>query len=360
MTVPYRIGLVAGGTGGHVFPALACARCFLQRGAQVVFFTDGRAARYLDKDATMPIRQVIAARYTKVWLLPMMAVSFAVSCVQVGVLLLRYRVRHLVTFGGYVSLPFLLVGWLLRCRLIAHEQNAVLGRVNRWMLPYIDKLGLGFVPVRGVASKHKKKTVHTGTPVRPSIVRGVKRQNTKRQSGALHILVLGGSQGASVFAEMVPQAIAQLTSPMREKVRLVQQCRAGQEEELKARYGQLGVLAEVRAFFKDIDARLMWSDVVICRAGASMISELLVVGRPAIFVPYPHAMNDHQRINAAAVVAEGFGWSINEGEHAALAIRDILAGLSPAVVQAHKRAAKKLARTDADARVVNLVMEAQS
>ena len=362
MSAPSRIGLVAGGTGGHVFPALACARCLLERGAEVVFFTDSRTARYREADLAMPVRQVITARYTKMWRAPMMVVSFVLSCVQACLLLLRYRVRSLVTFGGYVSLPFLLAGWLFRCRLVAHEQNAVVGRVNRWMLPWVDRLALGFVPVRGVTNKHEKKTVHTGTPVRRTIVRAAKRRTSKDSKNTLHplhILVLGGSQGAGVFAEMVPQAIAGLNPQARQRIRVVQQCRPGQEQAIEARYKTLGVPVDVGTFFADIDARLLWSDVVICRAGASMISELLVVGRPAIFVPYPYAMNDHQRANAAAVLSQGFGWSIDEGHSAVPALRAILEGVLPSVLQAHVRAAQRIAKADADVRVANLVLEEQ-
>ena len=194
-----------------------------------------------------------------------------------------------------------------------HEQNAVLGRANRFLAPRARRIATSFDSVAGIAPSDRHKVHRTGNPVRPEIAALAGRAYAVPASdGPRHLLVTGGSQGASIFGRIVPPAIALLSPALRARLHVVQQCRAEDLDRVRDAYRALGVDAELRTFFDDMPARLTWAHLAVCRAGASTVAELTAVGMPAILVPYPHATDDHQTANARALEVSGGVWMIAE------------------------------------------------
>ena len=208
-----------------------------------------------------------------------------------------------VGFGGYPSIPALTAAWVLRAPRMIHEQNGVLGRVNQVFARRVDKVACGTWPTtlpHGVAGEH------TGNPVRAEII-AIREDGFPPlpEDGIFRLLVVGGSLGATVLSEVVPAAIAMLPRALLDRLQVVQQCREDDIEMVRAKYAELGVAAECAPYIKDFPERLRWAHLVIARAGASTVAELACAGRPAIFVPYPHAMDDHQTYNVVDMVEAG-------------------------------------------------------
>ena len=221
--------------------------------------------------------------------------------------------KAVVGFGGYPSFPSVFAASGLGIPTVIHEQNSVLGRANRLLAPRIGRIATSFPVTLMLADRDRNKIFVTGNPVRASVraLRHVPYPSVP-QDGKMHILVTGGSQGASMFSQVVPAAIAALPAALRSRVRIDQQCREADVEATKAAYAQLGVNADIAAFFVDLPARLAASHLVIARAGASTVSELAVAGRPAILVPLPTAMDNHQYFNANAFEDVGGGWVMTQ------------------------------------------------
>lgn len=299
-----RIALAAGGTGGHLFPAVALARELLSRRHQVTVLTDPRGAKF---DAGIQVRSVPASR------LAGGLVSKVIGALQLlrGVLaaawhLKRDKVELLVGFGGYPSVAPVLAAKLTGVPVVLHEQNAVLGRANVRLARFAKLVAASFPEVAGLSGDAKRLT---GNPVRAEAVAARSRPfQTPEVDGPLNLLVFGGSQGASVFSDVVPAACALLPERLRARLHVTQQARPDDVAATQAAYAGLGMAAEVSAFFNDLPDRMAGSHLIIARAGASTIAELLTIGRPAVLVPYPHAMDDHQTANAQAVDEEGAAW----------------------------------------------------
>jgi len=282
---------------------------------KLIFMTDKRGSRYLHGVPYFPVTMVRDVRYRQLFDMPLFIIRLGVSCLQSFILLWRWRVRRVIAFGGYVSLPCMAMGWLLGCRLFAHEQNARMGRVNRWCLPYIDGMALGFAETDGMARRYVGKTRHTHHVVRQDIIEAQERGDTHRHDGEkLTILVVGGSQGASVFSSLIPQALSHLTREERHRVVVMQQCLSDQLTSLRQRYHRLGVDASLSPFFNDMGKLLALADMAISRAGASIIGELLITKTPALFIPYPFAQDNHQHANAMRVQAWGGAWLYEQSD----------------------------------------------
>ncbi|TVR83198.1 MAG: undecaprenyldiphospho-muramoylpentapeptide beta-N-acetylglucosaminyltransferase [Rhodospirillales bacterium] len=312
MTAPLIV-LAAGGTGGHLFPAEALARTLLSRGARPVLVTDRRGGDIGGGLAELETYRLRAAGVAGKGLVARIT---GVGQVGIGVVQARRLLRRLspaaaVGFGGYASLPATLAASLLRMPLLVHEQNAVLGRANRLLAGRVDRLATAFPTPRFLGDTLLSKAVHTGMPVRPAFLALREQPYPDRTvDGPMRILVLGGSQGARIFSDIVPEAVGRLPEEIRQRLGLVQQCRPEDLERVRAAYGRLGITAELAAFFTDVPERLAAAHLVIARAGASTVAELTTVGRPAILVPYPFATDDHQSANAEAVAAAGGAWTI--------------------------------------------------
>jgi UDP-N-acetylglucosamine--N-acetylmuramyl-(pentapeptide) pyrophosphoryl-undecaprenol N-acetylglucosamine transferase len=224
--------------------------------------------------------------------------------------------RHLVPdvvvgFGGYTSMPTMLAATRLGLPTIIHEQNAVLGRANRLLAPRVAKIATGFAETAGLRPADRSRAVHIGNPVRPAILSVGEIGYVPPALGQpIELLILGGSQGARIFADVVPPAFAALPSELRSALRISQQARPEDRDRVTADLQAHGITAEVETFFNDVPARLARAHLVICRSGASTVAELAATGRPALLVPYPHATDDHQAANARAFADAGAGWAI--------------------------------------------------
>ncbi len=312
MTRP--VVIAAGGTGGHMFPALALARALTGRSQPVILACDARGARYLPQG--MAWHEIPAASPSGRPLQRALGIArLGQGLLRALTLLRRERPAAVAAFGGYASVPVGLAAGLLRRPLLVHEQNAVLGRANRLIARRAGLLALSFETTAGARAARRAATRITGNPVRAEVVaRRGEPYRMPARGGPLDVLVVGGSQGARVLSEVLPAAIAHLTKAERARIRLTQQCRPEDLERVASAYGALHFAATLASFFDDLPARLARAQLVISRSGASSVAELLVLGRPALLVPYRFAADDHQRANAEAVAAAGAGWMTPEAE----------------------------------------------
>ncbi len=297
------IVIAAGGTGGHFFPAEALAAALIARGHRVVLMTDARTGARLGPVFSGGEHHVLhgaglagrgAARAARATL------SLGYGVLQARRILSRIDASVVVGFGGYPSVPPVLAARLVRRRpaIVLHEQNAVLGRANRFLSRHADVLALGFADTSHVPAGVRARV--TGNPVRPAI-RALAGTGYAPPGGLAHLLVIGGSLGARVFGDVVPGAVAELDGSIRARLHVVQQCRAEDLGRAQAAYAACGVTAELAPFFTDMADRIAASHIVVSRAGASSCAEIAVAGRPAILVPLPGAIDDHQAANARAV-----------------------------------------------------------
>jgi UDP-N-acetylglucosamine--N-acetylmuramyl-(pentapeptide) pyrophosphoryl-undecaprenol N-acetylglucosamine transferase len=353
------IVIAAGGTGGHFFPAEALATELLARGRSIALMTDARSGglhsavfsgheHYVIRGAGIAGRGVTRA---------LRAVgALAVGTVQARSILARLGVSAVVGFGGYPSVAPVLATRFMRRRpsVILHEQNAVLGRANRFLARRADVLALSFADTTRVPET--AATVVTGNPVRPAVTALVDAPYVP-PGDMMNLLVLGGSLGARVFSDVVPPALAMLPENLRTRLAVVQQCRPEDLDRVRAAYAQAGIAAELAAFFPDVADRLARAHLLIARAGASTVAELAVAGRPSILVPLPGAIDDHQSANARAL-SDARGASViaqSEFTPASLAERLTLLLEAPAMLAHAALAARRVARPDATARLADLV-----
>ena len=307
--------LAAGGTGGHIFPAEALAEVLRARGYEPHLVTDHRFHQY-NKNSTqgvlglVPIHTIRAGNLSG-GILNKLKSAFGIAR---GVLQARCLIRKLdpvavVGFGGYPSFPTMVAAVLAGRHTILHEQNSVLGKVNRVLAAKVSRIATSYAETQQMPESSAGRVVLSGNPVRASVQGLVQVPYPElEEGGILRLLVIGGSQGASVFSDVVPAAMALLPEGLRARIRLDQQCRAGEIEEVRAKYDALGMQVDLAPFFTDMAARLGAAHLVISRAGASSVAELMVAGRPALLVPLPSATDNHQYFNALAVEDHHAGW----------------------------------------------------
>ena len=291
--------LAAGGTGGHLFPAQALAEELIARGWRVVLATDDRGARYADKFPAEHRISLHAATFKSGDLFG--AIGAGANILQ-GVMQARKAFAVLnpavvVGFGGYPSLPALLAALSTKRPTVIHEQNAVLGRVNRFLADKVDAVACAFPTLEKAKARVRARVHVVGNPVRPEI-RALYDVPYEPPTGEIRVLITGGSQGARLLSELTPIAIANLPDALRMKLAVQQQTRAENLEGAIKAYKNALVPAEIAPFFRDMAGRLGRAHLVIGRAGASTCCELAVAGRPSILVPYKAAADDHQRFNA--------------------------------------------------------------
>ncbi len=323
-TTPKTIILSSGGTGGHVFPALSLAEELHGRGYEVVIMTDHRGKVF---QSATGVSKVIAlptwkgrGRLEPIVLGLGLVVSFLLALVY----MIRLRPKAVLGFGGYPSLPAVLSGYVMRIPTALHEQNAILGRANRLMVRFVTRLGLAYKSVK-FAESFQDKVVPTGNPVRKSIIaiRDIPYHPSKAEE-PFRLLVIGGSQGARVFSSIIPQALCDLPADMRERLVVHQQCRKEFLDATIAAYHQSGISVDIRLFFEDMDSQLRDAHLVIGRAGASTVAELSVSGRPALLVPFPFAMDNHQQANAMSLAEDGAAWVVLERDFTPLKAQELL------------------------------------
>lgn len=352
--------LAAGGTGGHLFPAEALANELARRNVPVELVTDERALKYGQQFPARAIHAITSATPTGGSII---SKAVAIAKLGVGTLQARSLIKRLqpacvVGFGGYPTAPPLVAASLVGAPAILHEQNAVMGRANKFLAGRVQRIATGFPRLDGVNADIKAKAIHTGNPVRPAVITASQTPYPSFEDGLLRILVTGGSQGARVMADVVPAAIAALPPDLRARVVIVQQARGEDEARVREAYAQLGVNAEVAPFFKDLPQRIADAHLAISRAGASTICELAVIGRPAILVPYPFALDQDQAANAAELAESGAVNVIRQPDFTTerLAAEIVAAFGDPEGLTRRAAAAKSAGVPDAAARLADLVM----
>ncbi len=304
------IVLATGGTGGHVFPAQALARALAGRGYRLVLITDRRGDAYGGPLGALEVFRIRAAGISGVGLAARISALFKLGLgfLQARRHLKRLKPRAVVGFGGYPSIPTMIAAARLGLKTVIHEQNAVLGRANRFLAPRAGRIATAFDTVASLREEDAVRTVRTGNPVRSEVIEKSRPYAAPGAEGPIEILVTGGSQGASVFGEIIPPALAALPQALRGRLRVTQQCPEDGMEAVRQVYGSAGIEAELAPFFGDIPERLARAHLLVCRSGASTVAELAATGRPAIMIPYPHAIDDHQRENAGRLCDAGGGW----------------------------------------------------
>jgi UDP-N-acetylglucosamine--N-acetylmuramyl-(pentapeptide) pyrophosphoryl-undecaprenol N-acetylglucosamine transferase len=284
--------------------------------------------------------------------------DITVGTVQARTLLKRLRPAAVIGFGGYPSVPTMMAATWLGLPTLLHEQNAVLGRANRLLASRVGHVATSFESVAGLRAADRDKVVLSGNPVRASFVATrAAPYPMPNGNGPLNLLVLGGSQGAHVFSRVVPAAIAGLPDSLRQRLRVIQQCRPEDIDDVRAAYDGTGIATELSTFFDDVPERLAAAHLVIARAGASTVAELVTIGRAAILVPYPHATDDHQTANARALDDQGAAWLMPQIAFCPSALTARLEALLnlPATLATAAARAHALGRPDAASRLADLV-----
>ncbi len=356
MSLPLLL-IAAGGTGGHMFPAQALAEAMLKKGWRVRLSTDARGARYTGGfPHSTEITQVSSATFARGGLLAkaLVAPRIALGVLSAARQMRRDRPDVVVGFGGYPSIPALGAATLLGLPRMIHEQNGVLGRVNRLFATRVAQVACGVWPTD---LPDGAKGVHVGNPVRGAVLEMAAAPYVPPGDQAMSILVMGGSQGARILSDVVPEAIASLPETIRARLSVSHQARAEDGERVTARYAKAGIKADVQPFFHDVPRRMSQAQLVISRAGASSIADLTVIGRPSILVPYAAAAGDHQTANARGLVEAGAAIlmpeSVFDAANLATQITTILTTPDAAVTMAG--AALSIGRPDATMRLMALV-----
>jgi UDP-N-acetylglucosamine--N-acetylmuramyl-(pentapeptide) pyrophosphoryl-undecaprenol N-acetylglucosamine transferase len=349
--------LVAGGTGGHLFPALALREVLVRRGWRVHLATDPRVGEFIEGVPTGETHRIPSAT-----LAGGSPAAMARSFVTMGQgvwhsrgLLRRVNPDIVVGFGGYPTVPPLLAARLAGLPILVHEQNAVVGRANKLLIRLGAALATGFDRPQG--SGAARQPTHVGNPVRAAISEAARPYRPAEPDGPFRLLVFGGSQGARVFSGLVPGALMLLPEAQRRRIRLVQQARQEDVEATRGTLAGMSVEAEIAPFFTDMGDRLADAHLVLCRAGASTVSELAVMGRPSILVPYPHALDHDQAENARILAANGGGWIVPERDLDPAGLAGRLGALmeAPEILTQAAAAAHVQGRGDAAERLADLV-----
>ena len=353
-----RVLIMAGGTGGHVYPALSIAEALRSRGTQVYWLgTERGLESRVAAQAGLPIFcvQMVGVRGKGLRALCWAPFRLLRAVWQAIKIVRGVHPDVVLGMGGYVSAPGGLAAWLLRKPLVLHEQNAVPGMANRLLAPLATRVLEAFEGSFPAA----RRAVYTGNPVRAEITRiEPPEQRLRGREGPLRLLVLGGSQGAQIFNELIPQALKDLVDTGRVEVR--HQAGEGHLQAACAAYQEAGLAVRPVGFFADMAEVYAWADLVVCRAGAITIAELAAVGAASVLVPFPFATDDHQTRNARHLADRGGAILIQQSALSAVRLSELVAGFcnAPESLRRMAVAARSLAMPDATDRVVASCLEA--
>jgi UDP-N-acetylglucosamine--N-acetylmuramyl-(pentapeptide) pyrophosphoryl-undecaprenol N-acetylglucosamine transferase len=356
---PAPVLVSAGGTGGHLFPAEALATALTKRGIAVHLATDHRAARFgaafteqtihVVTSATLRARNPIALAQT--------TATLGLGLLQAWQIIGRLRPAAVIGFGGYPTIPPVLAATWRGVPSLIHDANAVIGRANRFLAPRVTAIATTFPDMFGSDPALAAKAIVTGNPVRSAVVAAaaIPYPNGDR----LHLLVVGGSQGARIMSDIVPDAIGRLDAGLRARLAVVQQAREEDLFRVRQAYADLSVTAEIAPFFSDLPARIAASHLVISRAGASTVAELAAIGRPSILVPLPGAIDQDQFANAGVLERAGGALRLVQDLFTSERLATEIAAIatSPQRLAAMAMAAKLVARLDAADRLADLVLK---
>lgn len=304
----------SGGTGGHMSPAAALASDLKSRGFRVALVTDARGRKFAGMFPEIPLHEVragtsgrgIAAKVKGIF-------NLGVGGMQALALVRSLRPALVVGFGGYPSVPGVWSAQRLKVPTIIHEQNAIIGKANAFLAAKAERIALSWPETQGLDETERLRAVVTGNPIRPEVaVLFNQPYQPLSHEGTMRILIMGGSLGASVFSDVVPQTLARLSADYRKRLKIVQQCREADLDKVRDVYKQAGIDATLATFFDDVAGELLKAHLVIARSGASTVAEVTAAGRPVIFVPYPHHKDQQQKMNADAVADRSGAWVMTE------------------------------------------------
>ncbi len=349
--------IAAGGTGGHMFPAQALAEALARKGWRVKLSTDARGARFTGGfPHVVQIQQTTSATFARGGFLAKITTPYRVAGGSVAAVwnMAIDRPTMVVGFGGYSTIPALVAATLLRCNRMIHEQNGVLGRVNQMFARRVSAIACGTWPTQ---LPNGVNAVHTGNPVRAAVMKREGAPYIPPGDYPMTVLVMGGSQGAKILSDIVPQAIAKLPEAMLLHLRVSHQARQEDHDRVSRYYAKNGINADVQAFFQDLPRRMSEAQLVISRAGASSVADISVIGRPSILVPFAAAARDHQTANARGLAEADAAILIPESlleiDSLSAHIKAVMENPDAAVKMAHAALAK--GRPDATERLVELV-----
>ena len=352
-----NIVLTAGGTGGHVYPADALAEELENRGYEVILFTDKRGLNnYKGKLGQIENKAICSGSVVgKSWLTKIESLfKVGMGVVQAACYLIKKKPCCVVGFGGYASFPTAVAAVCLRIPLVVHEQNSVMSRTNRILARFAAMVAQSFRDVKNTPAN--AKIILSGMPIRAKIAE-LYAQNLKagKKGDKFVLLVIGGSQGAKVFAEIVPKAIALMSEMEQNSFVIYQQCRKGEEECVAKAYDNLKAKVTVKNFFENMPELYQKADLIISRAGASSVYEIAAVGLPAVLVPLPTAADNHQYYNAKEFETEGAGIVVQQTEFTPQKLKEVLIDLAnnPQKMKIMAEKAKKIAIVDAAKRLAD-------
>lgn len=351
--------LAAGGTGGHMIPAHALAEELMLRGHRVALITDERGARIPGLFDNVQVHVLPAGRLgggpASWWKAGRNILTGRTMALR---LYETFRPSAVIGFGGYPAFPALLAARSDKVPTLIHEQNAVLGRVNRLVASRVEAIATAYPEVGRLPSAGREKVHLVGNPVREEVLalRDLPYP-ALGEDGIFRLLVTGGSQGASILSEVVPEGLGLLPEHFRRRLQVTQQCREEDIEQVRARYAELGIPADLATYLPDLPDRLAWSHLVIARAGASTIAELTAAGRPAILIPLPSATDDHQTANAREMAKAGGARAIAQSRFTPIELAKQMQklGLDPESLANAAARAKAVGRPDAARDLADLV-----
>jgi UDP-N-acetylglucosamine--N-acetylmuramyl-(pentapeptide) pyrophosphoryl-undecaprenol N-acetylglucosamine transferase len=359
MSITRHFVLAAGGTGGHMMPAHALAAELIARGHHVALITDERGAKIPGLFDGVQTHILPAGRITKN---PLSWPGGARAILKGRRMALRlfdtFQPSAVIGFGGYPAYPALVAARSAKIPTAVHEQNAVLGRVNRMVANWVTAIATSYPDVARIAEKNLKKVTLVGNPVRDEILE-LRDQPYPAIDGeaVFSILVVGGSQGATVLSDVVPDGLAMLPPALTRRLQVTQQCRIEDIDAVRARYASLGIPADLATYMTDMPEKIAWAHLVIARAGASTIAELTAAGRPAILIPLPSATDDHQSANVREMVTAGGARAIPQSLFTPVELAKQMQklGLEPVGLTNAAKAARGCGRPHATRDLANLV-----
>ncbi|KTT99631.1 UDP-diphospho-muramoylpentapeptide beta-N-acetylglucosaminyltransferase [Sphingomonas yabuuchiae] len=351
--------LAAGGTGGHMVPAAALAAELTRRGHRVALVSDARGVRFPGLFEDIQTHVLPAGRFSggpvgwakalrEMWRGRAMARE----------LYKTFRPAAVIGFGGYPAMPALLAAFAEGIPTAIHEQNAVLGRVNRLVAGKVDAIALSYEDTQRLSAKHSDKTRLVGNPVRDQVLAlRARPYPLLEEDGIFRVLVTGGSQGASILSQVVPDGLAMLPVTFRRRLQVTHQARIEDIDAVRAKYAEHEIPAELATYLPDLPEQLAWAHLVIARAGASTLAELTVAGRPAILVPLPSATDDHQTVNAREMTKAGGARTIAQGDFTPVELAKQMQklGLDPAALENAAGRARACGRPEAASDLADLV-----
>ncbi len=354
------IVIAAGGTGGHLFPGQSLAQELRRRGRRIVLMTDERVQHFDKLFPGADIYAVPSATPTNRGVVGLIqaAPTIVSGIVQAFGILGRIEPSVIVGFGGYPTLPPLAAAILRGIPACVHEQNAVLGRVNRLVAPFVQAIASTFAAPKFLKARDAGKLVVTGNPVRDAVIAEAGAPYAAPDAtGPIRLLVFGGSQGARILSDVVPGALALLDEALKARLEIVQQARPEDIERVRSDYHRAGIRATLQSFFDDMPVRIAKAHLVIGRSGASTVSELSVIGRPSILVPLPHSLDNDQKANAEKMQSAGAAWTIEQATLTEAALARKLAALfaAPSSLAAAAKAALAQGQPRAVRRLADLV-----